>query len=141
MWLIRYGMRAPPRWWVDKIRLPAQYNRPEDSHGPGLRLRSPHRPPSYREQQVAEVRQGRAPSLGGGHGLRLTRARRAGTARARRAPRLRLRVRGAGVLRGGGGPHPEALRLARGPRGGGAPARRDRGAEHGGARLRGARRG
>src|SRR4030095_14426999 len=51
MWVIRYGMRAPPRWWVDKIRLPAQYNRPEDSHCPGLRLRSPHRPPSQRQQQ------------------------------------------------------------------------------------------
>ena len=102
-----------------------------------VRLRSPHRPASHREQQVAEVRQGRAAALGRRHGLRLPRAGGSRAARARRARRVRLRVRGAGVLRGGrgaasraataGASAPEAVVLLPG---------RDRGPQHGGAHLR-----
>src|SRR4029453_4373054 len=36
--------RASSSGGVDKSRLRGQYNRPEDPHGPDVRLRSPHRP-------------------------------------------------------------------------------------------------
>ena len=98
-----------------------------------LRLRPRHRAPAHREQQVAQVRTGRAAPVGRRHGLRLAGAGGAGTARARRARDLRLPPRAAGVLRDRHRSPLEALRLARGAGGGAAPARGDPVLQHGGA--------
>ena len=88
-----------------------------------LRLRPRHRAPRHRQQQVAEVSRRRAAALGRRHGLRLAGAGDPRAARAGRARRVRLRLRGAGVRPGIRGPPAEALRLDGVSRGG----RHDRG--------------
>ena len=117
--------------WLDKSPLRGQYRRPGGLHDSRVRLRSRHRSAVHREQQVAEVRQGRAAAVGRRHGLRVPRAGGARASRARRARRVRLRVRGAGARGGGRGAHRAPLRLAGGAGVGGAAARRDRGLQHG----------
>ncbi len=82
---------------LDKSGLRASIGGREADMSSRVRLRSHHRSPIHREQQVAEVRQGRAAAVGRRHGLRLPRAGGARASRARRPRRLRLRVRGAGA--------------------------------------------